>query len=311
MNDLLERAMEFYKKEGLIPTAKLATFFGLNFAYHRRSGMWNYNREGIDIHNQDWDNLIILDACRSDIFWEQFDKSGEGDSKVSRGSATSEFIRANFTDRDLRDTVYITGNGWYLRLEDELNTEMYSLYDIGDNSDGKKIERTVDCTKEAIERHPNKRLLIHFIPPHHPFVGPLADDLLPSYADQMERPLFDRIRRGEVDISDNDLKEVYRENLDRVLPSVDELLEALPGKTVVTSDHGELLGERTSPVPIKYYGHIPGLYVDELVKVPWFTQTNGERKEIISEEPIESPIKEFSTEQQTIDERLRNLGYKL
>ena len=42
-------------------------------------GKWN-NR-GIDFFDQDWDNLIILDACRFDTYENCFDFSGEINKK--------------------------------------------------------------------------------------------------------------------------------------------------------------------------------------------------------------------------------------
>jgi len=40
------------------------------------------------------------------------------------------------------------------------------------------------------------------------------------------------------------------------------------GKSVITSDHMNLLGERLFPVPTKGYVHPIGLHKPELLKVP-------------------------------------------
>ena len=47
------------------------------------------------------------------------------------------------------------------------------------------------------------------------------------------------------------------------------LIESLDGKTVVTSDHGNLFGRRLWPIPLQKYGHPPGLRFPELIEVPW------------------------------------------
>jgi hypothetical protein len=60
----------------------------------------------------------------------------------------------------------------------------------------------------------------------------------------------------------------YKENLRHVLKNVEDLLEIINGKTVITSDHGNLIGDRLSPIPVRGYGHPSGLRAPELVKDP-------------------------------------------
>ena len=55
-----------------------------------------------------------------------------------------------------------------------------------------------------------------------------------------------------------------------VLSHIKELISIFSGSTIVTSDHGNLFGERPHILyPFREYGHPRGLYVDELVLVPW------------------------------------------
>jgi hypothetical protein len=84
-------------------------------------------------------------------------------------------------------------------------------------------------------------------------------------------------------------------------------LSELGGKTVVTSDHGNLLGERTSPIPVRDWGHPLSLYAEELVSVPWVTFENGERRQVIAESHKSN---KKGTTDKTVEERLRQLGYK-
>ncbi|WP_227015524.1 hypothetical protein [Haloarcula sp. JP-L23] len=159
---------------------------------------------------------------------------------------------------------------------------------------------------DAAEEYPNKRLAVHYIPPHHPFKGPTADEHFPSYEDQSDA-LFERIQRGDLDIDDETLRQAYVENLEWVLPEVERLLSELDGKTVVTADHGELLGDRTAPVPVRDYGHHVGLYVDQLVEVPWYESTNGSRRRIVPEEPDTDVT---DVEKESVEQRLEELGYR-
>ena len=104
------------------------------------------------------------------------------------------------------------------------------------------------------------------------------------------------------------VRTAYRENLDRVMAEMEHLLDELDGRTVVTADHGELLGERSSPLPYREYGHPWGTYMEKLVKVPWNVYDSGSRKRIVSEEPTGN---RDDVDERLIDERLRNLGYQI
>lgn len=46
---------------------------------------------GIDIIDQDWDNLIILDGCRYDYFKQQNDLNGQLQPVISKSSTSSKF----------------------------------------------------------------------------------------------------------------------------------------------------------------------------------------------------------------------------
>ncbi|MDD3492739.1 MAG: hypothetical protein PHU95_02770 [Candidatus Thermoplasmatota archaeon] len=66
------------------------------------------------------------------------------------------------------------------------------------------------------------------------------------------------------------LRKLYEDNLIRVLKEVRLIASVLPGKIVVTSDHGELLGEKDF-----IWGH-PGKYNHPILKqVPWFELDDG------------------------------------
>ncbi|MFB6308145.1 MAG: hypothetical protein ABEH35_02345 [Haloarculaceae archaeon] len=274
----------------------------VNRAYHRRLYQRPYNTNGIDIFEEDWDNLVILDACRYDTFAAETDFEGI-ETRTSRGAATPEFVRGNFTGVAHHDVVYVAANTWYFDLREEIDAEVHAAFYVDDRDPAVMTEQALELAAE----YPDKRLLVHYIPPHHPFKGSTAERALPPYEEQ-SNALFERIQRGEIEIDDATLRQIYRENLHRVLPDVDTLLSELGGKTVVTADHGELLGDRTSPVPVPDYGHHTGLYVDELVEVPWYESINGERKEIVAEPPDgrgDSPT------QDVVDQRLEDLGYKV
>lgn len=275
-----------------------------NRIYHTKLWTRKFNPNGINVFEADWDTMIILDACRYDLFREQIAASlpGKLEKRQSRGSATPEFIRANFADQQLHDTIYISQNTWFLKLQDKIDVELYDFQLTPD----RPITETTDAAITAIEESPNKRIVVHYIPPHHPFIGTTADEYLPSYEAQ-DNDLFEQIQRGQVSISDNRLWHAYKENLNRVLPEVERLLNYIDGKTVVTADHGELFGDICRPIPIADYGHHVGLYVDKLVSVPWFIHDSGKRRDISPGIPRPSP----NVDPEIIDQRLHDLGYKV
>jgi hypothetical protein len=274
----------------------------INRLYHTRFWTRQYNPNGIDVISEDWDNLIILDACRYETFAKEADLPGQLECRESRAGATPEFVRANFSGKTLHDTVYITGNSWYFKLRDEIDAELHAV----EQANYRKPGPVTDQALNAASEYPNKRLIVHFIPPHHPFVGPTANEYLPEYDDQLDG-FFEQINRGDLNVSDDVLRRAYVENLERVLPEVEKLLNEFNGRTVVTADHGELLGDRSSPIPMLDYGHHSGLYVAPLVDIPWLTHNTGERRRIIDEPPTDDE----TVDEQTVDERLRQLGYRV
>lgn len=283
-------------------------FEELNRRVYRRGGS-RWNEDGIDIFEEDWDNMLILDACRYDMFEEQHQLPGRLESRISRGSATWEFLQANFTNRDLEDVVYVTASPMLHRNADALNARLHAVRNVWQEEGWDEEFRTVlpetvtDYAKRAAQEYPNKRLLVHYLQPHYPFLGPTGQE----HFDLDSLAIWNDLREGSLDIPDEILWRAFRENLDIVLPYVEELLEELRGKTVVTADHGQVIGERSFPVPIREYGHPPGIYMEELVRVPWLIHQNGERRTITSEPPRE----EFDDiDESVVSDRLEQLGYK-
>jgi hypothetical protein len=95
--------------------------------------------------------------------------------------------------------------------------------------------------------------------------------------------------------------------LEVVLPAIETLIKQVNGKHVVTADHGQALGERSFPIPMREWGHPPGVYIDELINVPWLEYQNNSRREIVMEPPTGSSAEEI--EQNVVRDRLADLGY--
>jgi hypothetical protein len=283
----------------------------LDRLYYTKLRRWSYNKNGIDIFQQDWDNLLILDACRFDLFEEVADLPGQTGAVQSRGSATKEFLRGNFDGQVASDTVYVTASPMLYRQRDSIDVEFHDVVNVWKEQGWNEQYRTVmpetmgQATLEAAERFPDKRLLVHFIQPHYPFIGPTGEKHFNNARLNFQ---WGDVASGELELSEDVLRRAYRENLEAVLPTVEHLCKTLSGRTVVTADHGQMFGKRIFPIPVRTYGHPSGLYSEELVKVPWHVFEGEHRREITAEDQSEQTESRHEDEE-LARERLRDLGY--
>jgi len=277
----------------------------LNLLYHRRLRLHDYNHNGTDIFAEDWDNLILLDACRYDEFERHWEYGGRLEHRTSRGSSSNEFIRGNFRGRELLDTVCVTANGWYVNIDSFEIHAMIPLIEseYRDEQTGAILPGTVtDHAKRAAERYPNKRLVVHYMQPHTPYIGPTGREYFSDF--RIRSDLDQVIRSTGADTAK--LRTAYRENLELVIEKVGSLLEELDGKTVVSADHGEMFGERHFPIPMRDYMHPHGIDNDVLTKVPWQVISGDRRRRIVAEQPQE---KQEEVDADAVEEHLRELGY--
>ena len=270
------------------------------------------DNDGISIPATDWDNLVILDACRYDTFEAlEPELSLDGTlSKVrSRGTRTVEFLRENFPGT-YNDIVYVSVNPFVMTaLDDPFYETVYVKRTERDEKAGAVLPETVlDTALNVHERHPNKRLIVHFLQPHQPFVGETEIERTfrtePDGTRQKEENPWRLYAEGE--ITEELLRQSYRDNLRRAFPAVKEFVDQVPGKTVLTSDHGESFGGRAGVLPWRIYEH-GGPRIDGLIKVPWYECPFDERKTIEAGEPTEHTV---CPGEEDLKERLRNLGYR-
>ncbi|WP_254921996.1 hypothetical protein [Halorubrum sp. Eb13] len=265
---------------------------------------------------EDWDNLLILDACRYDMFSNRIDIDGELESRISLGSTSEEFMEKNFDEKQFHDTVYVNANPFIPRLnldDGTFHAVVNCLNDWDTELQTVRPEIVAERAREASEQYPNKRLIVHFMQPHAPFIGERGRKMIGGgwtmdHDVEKEPGVWDQLRDGR-DISLNTVWEAYNENLDLVLEEVKPLLTDLDGKSVITADHGNLVGERLRPIPTRRkYGHPYGVHTEELVKVPWFIMDRSNRKEISADSPVKSNDESVSDEK--LEDRLEALGYR-
>jgi len=275
----------------------------------------------VDLVAADWDNLIVIDACRADLFEETMDTDWYDEYRrvVSVDSNTTPWSIKNFKGRELGDTVFVTGNPATSKtVPDDFHRfiEVWADPEAHDaNSYTVPPEPVCDATREAAAEYPDKRLVVHLVQPHAPFV-PRPDLVYRTYWSEADRVgvnvgepdadppnnVWEALELGLVDR--DEVWEGYRENLEYVMGPVHDLAADLPGKTVITSDHGNVLGERTVTGRL-VYGHPGGIRLRALVEVPWAVIEGGERKTIRND----GVYSEGSMESEIIDQRLAALGY--
>jgi len=277
----------------------------------------NPPEEAVRIMDEEWDNCFVLDACRYDLFADRHEFPGELRKVASAGSQSLEFMRHNFAGETHHDTVYVTANPFTTRLDDDIFHRVVDCFaDEWDEDLGTvPPEAVVEATRAAHERYPEKRLLVHFMQPHYPFIGETGRALDSggvtghvagqAQTDERTASVWDRLDAGDPDLSVESVWAAYAENFDLVQEHAADLAEALDGKTVVTADHGNLVGERLWPVPLREYGHPAELRVPELVDVPWHELPADERRTVTADPPERTD--EVASD--TVQNRLDHLGY--
>jgi len=260
-----------------------------------------------DILNEEWDTLVILDACRYDYFKQYYRDylDGKLEARWSRGSDTTSWLVNTFTERI--DATYISANprinskGFPLSkfFKEPLDwkatdyfTEIIDVWDTHwDNRLGTVLPQHV--TKVALANR-NDRLIVHYIQPHEPYLlgtpppNPVKKDLtghpvgkillVPLVYTFLPKVVLNASKFGVKRLAVMEriylkygierLRQLYTANLRIVLGYVSKLVEKLNGKIIITADHGELLEDNK-------IGHPKNSDEFELRTVPWLVIENG------------------------------------
>ena len=281
----------------------------------------------VRVMEENWDFLIILDACRYDYFSEIYSNflNGKLEKRMSVGYDTPHWLKRSFQGY-YPEIIYISGNPLINSLNVKikgLKTEgfkakdhFYKVIDVWKFGWNSRLDTVPpwEINKAAIKwffKYPWKRFIIHYVQPHAPYISPkfqikkktvqrnilwpFSQSRIKTLETLMElfAPFFFKLTSKDiwnlyeiVGLSpkymrmikrihgNSGLKEAYRENLRIVLRYVTQLCSKLlelksSAKIIVTSDHGELLGEGG------VYSHYEGL----------LTYIFPERRRVLSEIP--------------------------
>lgn len=257
--------------------------------------------DGFFILKEEWDNLIILDACRYDFFQYFYTKkkfNGRLEKKISRGTHTIDFLKNNFQKEYYDDIIYITSTPY---VDLYCKEKFYKIISVWKDGWAKKHftvlpETMYNYTIKTLMKYPNKKLIIHFIQPHYPYIGyslnQIKENLKKKF--KINSPKNDSYYFEEINfkkslfsiymnkffavVEQNFHLKAYMENLRKVLNVALKLLNVLPGTTVISTDHGEAFGEPLHRfLPIKFYGHTNGIRIPSLKEIPWLTVKADEK----------------------------------
>lgn len=217
------------------------------------------------VTNREWDSLILLDACRYDALHHVWDASesvpGALASVTSPGTTTLLWIKGNFVrnpeKRQMADVTVIAGNPYMSETYFDLQGWEYPFKTSVDVWKEGWNEGLGVVPPEAVfkaAREVEGRLLAHFLQPHAPFI-------------RNPEITWAKVERGEISVEQ--ARRAYEDNLRLVLEWAFRLVGVREGKVVLTSDHGELFGE------YGLFSHPHKVYVPELVTVPWVELEGG------------------------------------
>lgn len=319
-----------------------------------------------NVTQEEWDYLIILDACRYDYFEQLYRDYFQGKltKKISAGTSTNEW-RDNSFPGYYDDIIYISANPMFSSTLDvygyTAGKHFYKVYELWkngwDKDHGTVLPQTVTQASISIIREtPNKRFIIHYLQPHEPYLMPEINSKGHDRGDMNNRTLLDYpkdfrfagikewlLKKLLKKLKNNRtitncpewflrqmlgmpsryamdavrrkygktmLRKAYRENLRYALEQTAILLKYLSGRIVVTSDHGELLGEK------RCFSHQPNSTNPILTEIPWLViQKNKSCDAAVIQQESSGMAKYQETQddrfeaEKIMKDRLRALGY--
>jgi len=133
---------------------------------------------------EDWDYLIILDACRYDFFkkyYKKYIKKGQLKKAISPAKNTQDWLTLIFQDF-YEDIVYISSNPFVNsigpRREVEFNAKKHFKYiedvwdwDWDENLGTVPPEKVLEAFYKVKSKYSDKRFILHFMQPHAPYIS--------------------------------------------------------------------------------------------------------------------------------------------
>ena len=236
------------------------------------------------IHKNDWATLIILDACRYDKFCEVY--SGKCSAVTSPAGATHVWLQRMFKTY-YPCTIYSGHLGinsldfevYGYRARDHFIEVKDVWRDSWDNIiGGSHPQQLNNAVLQDIEKGDFKgKNILWYMQPHFPWLGKTRIPLK-EFEDrgvmEWDREAYGDLKEGKYD--KDFVNKAYTDNIRFVMDYVNEVVDKLKGKVIITSDHGELLMDKGLP-KYKQFGHFQDMHSQrkELREVPWVEINNG------------------------------------
>ena len=200
----------------------------------------------------DWDWLVILDACRYDYFAKLWGRS-KVEPRLSPASCTLEFLEWL---PKIDNSVVITGHPFVFLYKRKFTEIIDAGFDVELNTTPPWYMTRVLKNRYAYVMQ-FKHKILWFLQPHHPLIGeprldvgifsdPRAGELMPQARTSL---MYMKAKMRGI------LSKAYESNLRLVLEELEKILPLMQGKIVITSDHGEGLGEPLRPQDKPIYSH--------------------------------------------------------
>lgn len=263
------------------------------------------NGKELDLIDDDWKFLIILDACQYEMFkmvYREFFNKGKLIKAISPATWTLEWLEKVFS-KYYENIIYISPNPFInskreirfrgdagdLRYFDA-KKHFYKIIDVWNYGWDNKIDKVHPKTinnyfVRNYMKSPGKRFIIHYMQPHNPFItiggrsafksietirGPpsfsskkglkilkwyirkriTGDEFIWKIRKMMNKPPDSCESIAFYQGGREAVKKVYRNEIRLALKYIKILIDSIDGKWLITSDHGERLGERHG-----WYGH--------------------------------------------------------
>lgn len=199
--------------------------------------------------------LIIFDALRYDTF-DHFTGEADVQPTISPATWTNEWMEAIWPDN--YDVCYVTGaplTGSHDFSPYNGTDHFNQIVEVWKDNWDREV-RTVrpkpitEAAMDALDNH--DKVLVHYIQPHAPYIGEpkiigqkgRGDTPTPDTAEEDTGILGEvRMKISTGEISLETLQRAYYDNLVQVVKGSKPLIKKADRRTVVTSDHGECLGE--------------------------------------------------------------------
>jgi len=244
----------------------------------------NLPRQDYLIQSFNWKTLIILDACRYDVFKQHVYNYLDGSLMpvLSPSCVTSDWLNTIWSGKLWKkDVIYISGNPSINRRTLRTVAKVHEAWRYGWSDKYMTMDPAALSEAFRIEalrlklsgKSGHMRFVLHYVKPHAPYKN--FTKILRKHMPEYDMLLANRLTNEiitlsilyelfkEKDAVDAFLKKLYIENLKWVLEEVSKIINKLPKPIVITADHGELLGE------YNLYFH-RRINLPQLRIVPWF-----------------------------------------